>query len=108
MSETLTRNLSVESMQHRAFGKLICLKFGDEATIRLTPKEASSLSFALVAVRNGISPEREIYMSPIASDGAFEGAVNEAGMSISSGNHVIELDWDEVEALATALAQAIG
>ena len=70
--------------------------------------EASSLSFALVAVRNGISPEHEIFMSPIASDMAFIGAISKHGIRIAQPNGELELSWKNVVALADALNIAIG
>lgn len=99
---------TVNSIAHRAFGKLVKLQFTDDFTLRLTQAEASSLSFALVAVRNGISPEREIYMSPIASDAAFVGSVLDSGMSIAMPTGALELDWTGVGLLAESLATAIG
>ncbi len=106
MLESLPFNVS--STQHRVLGKQIRLQFADDFVLRLTTAEASSLSFALVAVRSGISPEREIYMSPIASDEAFIGTVGDSGMSIAVGGGLIELDWTAVGKLAEALAEAIG
>jgi hypothetical protein len=97
----------VNSIQHRAFGKLVKLQFADDFILRLTQAEASSLSFALVAVRDGISPEREIYMSPIASDAAFVGLVCDSGMSIALPAGALELDWSNVGLLAKSLAMAI-
>lgn len=97
----------VSRIQHRAFGSLVRVHFADNYVLRLTPAEASSLSFALVAVRDGVSPEQEIYMSPIASDGAFIGTVRDAGMSIALPDGTLELDWPHVGTLAQALAAAI-
>jgi hypothetical protein len=99
---------AVSSTQHRVLGKQIRLQFTDDFVLRLTSAEASSLSFALVAVRSGISPEREIYMSPIGSDAAFVGTVRDSGMSIALPEGALELDWEGVSALAGALASAIG
>lgn len=99
---------SVESVQHRVMGQQIRLRFAGDIELRFTPAEASSLSLALVAVRQGISPEREIYMSPIASDEAFVGKVLEAGISVSRSGEAIELDWLAVDKLASSLAEAIG
>lgn len=98
----------VNTTQHRALGRLVNLQFPDGLSLRLTAAEASSLSFALVAVRDGISPEREIYMSPIASDAAFVGTVRDDGMSIAMPEGVLELDWASVGLLAESLAAAIG
>jgi hypothetical protein len=89
-------------------GRQIRLRFADDIELRLTPAEASSLSLALVAVSRGISPEREIYMSPIASDDAFDGRLVENGMRIKLRDAEIDLDRDRMEALAAELASAIG
>jgi hypothetical protein len=108
MSENLTTRFVVSSTQHRALGKLICVQLAPDHWLRFTAVEASSLSLALVAVRNGISPEREIYMSPIASDAAFVGSVTATGMDILVPEGVKTLGWEEVSVLAQDLALAIG
>lgn len=105
MSEPFS--FEVGSTQHRVLGKQIRLKLADDLVLRLTPAEASSLSFALVAVRDGISPEREIYMSPIGSDGAFVGTVHDAGMRIAIPQGTLDLDWAQAGRLAEKLAAAI-
>jgi hypothetical protein len=97
----------VSTFQHRVLGKQIKLQLAQDYVLKLTQAEASSLSFALIAVRDGVSPEHEIYMSPIASDFAFVGEVINSGMSIAVGGDVVELDWDNVGKLAQALAAAI-
>ncbi len=102
------QRFSVESVQHRVMGQQIRLCFADDIELRFSPAEASSLSLALVAVSQGISPEREIYMSPIASDDAFIGNVEENGMRITIRHEEINLDWVKVENLATMIAVAIG
>lgn len=99
---------AVSTSQHRALGKLVTLQFADDLALKLTQAEASSLSFALVAVRDGISPEKEIYMSPIASDAAFVGTVRDSGMSVATPAGAVELDWSGVGSLAELLAAAIG
>ncbi|OIR15439.1 hypothetical protein GALL_37610 [mine drainage metagenome] len=98
---------SVSGIQHRLLGKQIELQLAQGFVLKFTPAEASSLSFALVAVRDGISPEREIYMSPIASDAAFVGTVLDHGMSIAMPVGALELDWSKVGLLAESLAAAI-
>ena len=98
---------SASSVQHRILGKQVRLQLAEDFVLKLTLAEASSLSFALVAVRDGVSPEREIYMSPIASDAAFVGEVNESGMSIATNKDAVELDWANIGKLAEALAAAI-
>ncbi|OHC91764.1 MAG: hypothetical protein A3J87_03510 [Sideroxydans sp. RIFOXYB12_FULL_59_6] len=102
------QRFSVSSVQHRVMGRQIRLRFSDDIELRLTPAEASSLPLALVAVSRGISPEREIYMSPIASDDAFDGRLVENGMRIKLRGTEIDLDRDRMEALAAELACAIG
>jgi hypothetical protein len=104
MSEKL---FNVCATQHRLLGKQVKLQLAEDFVLKLSPAEASSLSFALVAVRNGASPEREIYMSPIASDAAFVGTVLESGMNIATPKGLLELDWANVGMLAETLAQAI-
>ncbi len=98
----------VSGTRHRLLGKQIELQLAPGFVLKFTPAEASSLSFALVAVRDGISPEREIYMSPVASDAAFAGTVLDHGMSIAMTAGTLELDWLGVGLLAESLAAAIG
>jgi len=93
--------------QHRVLGLQIRLQLAPDFELRFTPAEASGISFALVAVRDGVSPEREIYMSPIASDVAFVGLVGDAGVSIALAAGSLDLDWKSVTALASSLAAAI-
>jgi hypothetical protein len=97
----------VSNVKHRVLGMQIKLQLTENYILKLTQAEASSLSFALIAVRDGVSPEHEIYMSPIASDFAFVGTVKDSGMSIAVDIDVVELDWDNVGKLAQALAAAI-
>lgn len=99
---------SVSATRHRLLGKQVQLQFAGDCILKLTPAEASSLSFALAAVRDGISPEREIYMSPIASDVQFVGTVRDTGIGIALPAGALELDWLGVGALAESLSAAIG
>lgn len=107
MPDNAKSPFSVDTAQHRVLGRQVCVRFGDDFILKLTQKEASSLSFALVAVRDGVSPEREIYMSPIASDVAFFGMVEDQGMSIQIPGGFIELNWVSVGLLARAMADVI-
>lgn len=100
-------SFEVSRTRHRVLGQQIRLQLAQDFELRFTPAEASSISFALVAVRDGISPEREIYMSPIASDVAFVGSVGDAGISIALATGALDLDWQGVTALASSLAAAI-
>ena len=97
----------VRATQHHLLGRQVKLQLAEDLVLKLSPAEASSLSFALVAVRDGVSPEREIYMSPIASDAAFVGTVLDSGMSIAIPKGTLELDWGNVGKLAKSLAEAI-
>lgn len=107
MNERSGLPFAVSSGQHHALGKQVHVQFADDFVLKLTQVEASSLSFALVAVRDGISCEREIYMSPIASDAAFTGSVRDLGVSIATPAGALELDWTNVGFLAESLAAAI-
>jgi hypothetical protein len=99
---------TVSTCQHRVLGAQVVVRFAGDFVIKLTQIEASALSLALVAVRDGISDEREIYMSPIASDAAFIGVVRDGGVSVSIPAGTLELDWVAVRGLAEAMAAAIG
>lgn len=99
---------TVSASQHRILGAQVIVQFTDDFVLKLTQIEASTLSLALVAVRDGISDEREIYMSPIASDAAFVGVVQDRGVSIATPAGQLELDWANVGFLAEALAATIG
>lgn len=99
---------TVSSCQHRVLGRQVKVRFSEDFILKLTQAEASSLSFALVAVRDGVSDEREIYMSPIGSDAAFVGTVQDRGVSIALPSGQLELDWANVGRLAEAMAAAIG
>ena len=100
--------LVVYSVQHRAFGKQVCVQFSEDFVVKLTQSEASSLSLALFAVRDGISEEREIYMSPIGSDKAFSGTVHSLGISVAIPSGELQLDWLKVGLLSASLAEALG
>ncbi|MDO8206641.1 MAG: hypothetical protein Q7T38_02340 [Gallionella sp.] len=108
MNERSGLPFTISSGQHSILGKQVKLQFADDFVLKLTQTEASSLSLALVAVRDGISCEREIYMSPIASDAAFVGSVRDLGVSIATPAGALKLDWTKVGFLAEALAAAIG
>lgn len=107
MVELMQLPFAVSTRRHRVLGKQVVVQFATNFILKLTLTEASSLSFALVAVRDGVSEEQEIYMSPIASDGAFVGLVQESGMSISTPTGALELDWEHIGELAGAIAKAI-
>lgn len=94
---------AVEAVRHRALGAMVRLRLGENLSLDLTPQEAGTLSLALAAVRAGRSPEREIFMSPIASDGMFVGRVTDSGMIVDTEAGGLPLDWCQVEQLAEML-----
>ena len=104
----MTMPFLITSCRHRVFGQQVRVQLAENHVLRLTQAEASSLSFALIAVRDGISSEREIYMSPIGSDAAFSGTVLQNGMRIATVDGALELDWLQVGLLSRTLAEAIG
>ena len=107
MSAGAADGLSLTLATHPAFGRLIVLAPpGGGGGARLTAQEALTLSRALAAVRAGRSAEREIYLSPIASNADVLGAVEDDGVRLRLGEFETRLDWSAVEALAAALATA--
>jgi hypothetical protein len=106
-SKDIKSPFNVSSIQHRIFGSQVRLQLAENFVLNFTQAEASSLSFALIAVRDGVSPEHEIYMSPISSDYAFTCEVKNSGISIAVGADVVELDWSNVGKLAQALGAAV-
>lgn len=93
---------SIRSVVHPALGRLVRLEGLSARPLRLTPTEAATIARALLAVRDGRSSEREIYLSPIASDDAFQATVD--GNGVVCGDR--RLSWPEVAALAQDLAAA--
>ena len=95
--------IHVDSLTHRALGPLLRLTAPGLA-LRLTPQEAQTLALALKAVAEGRSAEREIFMSPMASDGYFVGRVEDWGLAVEAEGQAIPLPWPAVLRLAEALA----
>ncbi|ACK50719.1 conserved hypothetical protein [Methylocella silvestris BL2] len=88
----------------RAFGALAAIAIGGQPMRLLTRDEASILSRAIEAVAVGASPERQIFMSPIASDQDFDALAQENGISIAAdGCADVFLDWPHALALAKTL-----
>jgi hypothetical protein len=92
---------TVSRREHFALGPMWRLEAG-ALRLDLTPAEASTVSRALKAVREGRSLETEIYLSPVASDGAFSAIVKPDGVALAGAG---DLDWPSVERLAEALAK---
>jgi hypothetical protein len=99
-------SFQVLQCDHRAFGRLIRLSLDGDTRLDFTSEEAATVSRALTAVREGRSLEREIYMSPIASNHEFSGAVLTEGVRVTIAGRVAELGWAEVEQLAQDLIGA--
>ena len=100
-------SFSVDSLTHRALGPLLRLT-APGLDLRLTPQEARTLALALRAVAEGRSAEREIFMSPIASNGYFVGRVEASGLAVETSDGLLTLDWPVTMRLAEALASAAG
>lgn len=101
--ETDTPAFCVDSLTHRALGPLKTLRVGNGPTLRLTPQEAQTLALALTAVRDGKSAEREIYLSPIASDHGFVAQVGRDGVEVEIATSRTALDWAGVSRLVAQL-----
>jgi hypothetical protein len=99
----MSPSLQVTQSVHRAFGRLIRLTLDTNIRLDFTAEEAATVSRALTAVREGRSAEREIYMSPIASDHEFSGTVLPHGIRIAIAGTTLDLDWDGVDRLARDL-----
>ena len=99
----MSPSLQVRQSAHRSFGQLIRLTLDTDTRLDFTVEEAATVSRALTAVREGRSVEREIYMSPIASDYEFSGTVLPHGLRIAVAGTALDLDWDGVDRLAREL-----
>lgn len=102
----MSQIVEVAATEHRVFGSLVTIRVGVQPFRRLTRQEAGILSRALNAVADGTSAERQIFMSPIASDHDFEALAKDDGLAIhADGCEDIFLDWSQVRALARALSE---
>ncbi|MBG0809680.1 hypothetical protein IY145_09850 [Methylosinus sp. H3A] len=105
----MSQMVEVAAAEHRHFGALVTIRVGEQPARRLTPNEAGILSRALAAVANGASAEKQIFMSPIASDHEFEAFAQDDGVAVKApGCPDIFLDWTQTRALAEALARLAG
>jgi hypothetical protein len=96
-------SIQVNHSAHRAFGRLIRLTLDSDTRLDFTAEEAATVSRALIAVLEGKSAEREIYMSPIASDHDFTGTILSDGVRVTIGGCAIDLVWNDVDRLARDL-----
>jgi hypothetical protein len=105
----MSQIVEVAAAEHRHFGALVTIRIGEQPLRRLTPNEAGILSRALAAVANGSSAEKQIFMSPIASDQEFEALAQDDGVAVKAlGCSDIFLDWTQTRVLAEALAKLSG
>jgi hypothetical protein len=97
----MSQKFSLTETPHGAFGVLAILKFPGQPARAFARQEATIVSRALKAVAGGISAERQVYMSPIASDHDFEARVAETGVVvILDACADVQLDWNDVDALS--------
>lgn len=105
----MSQIVEVAAAEHRVFGSLVTIHVGVQPSRRLTRNEAAILSRALTAVASGASAERQIFMSPIASDHDFEALAQDDGVAVrAEGFADILLDWTQTRALAEALWELAG
>ncbi|KAF2989991.1 hypothetical protein OGR47_17750 [Methylocystis sp. MJC1] len=103
----MSESFSLVIDRHGAFGVLATLRIAAQPARRFTLQEAAIVARALEAVAQGVSGERQIYMSPIASDHDFEASVEKDGVIVrASGCAEARLSWPETLALAEQLREA--
>jgi hypothetical protein len=101
----MSHNFALAATQHQAFGRLLTLSVSGQPPRRFTAQEAAIVADALAAVAAARSTERQIYMSPIASDQEFLANVEMGGVVITLDGCVdVALDWSETIELARELA----
>ncbi|MGE5389282.1 MAG: hypothetical protein ACM3NE_10380 [Hyphomicrobiales bacterium] len=84
---------------------MLTLSVAGQPPRRFTAQEAAIVACALAAVAAARSAERQIYMSPIASDREFSANVETGGVVITlDGCADVALDWSETAELARELA----
>jgi hypothetical protein len=100
MSQTYT----LAEAPHGAFGTLATLTIAGQPIRRFTREESAIVARALHAVANGASKERQIYMSPIASDCDFVAQVESGGILVCCKDcDAVPFDWEETRKLARLL-----
>jgi hypothetical protein len=103
----MSESFSISVGKRHGFGALATIALAGQPERRLTLAEASILASALDAIAEGASPERRIYMSPIASDHDFDASAGPEGIVVVlEGRADLRLDWRETRALALALKAA--
>lgn len=103
----MSESFSLVVDRHDAFGVLTTLRIAAQPARRFTLQEAAIVARALEAVAQGASDERQIYMSPIASDHDFEASVEQDGVIVRAPGYAeARLGWPETLALAAQLREA--
>lgn len=103
----MSESFSLVVDPHHAFGVLATLRVAAQPARRFTLQEAAIVARALKAVAQGASEERQIFMSPIASDHDFDASVERDGVILrADGCADARLNWPESLALAEQLEQA--
>lgn len=100
----MSQSFTITATRHGAFGNLVTLTIPGQPGRRFTPKEAMFVSRALIGAARGTSRERQIYMSPIASDHEFDAQVGPDGIVLASNGYGAAMfDWDETQKPAQEL-----
>lgn len=100
----MSQEFSFTETPHRAFGVLAALGFPGQPTRSFTRQEAAIVSRALKALVQATSTERQVYMSPIASDHDFEARVVDGGIVVIADGCVdFQLNWNDAGDLARRL-----
>lgn len=97
--------VTVQTTRHKLFGPMVRLIIDGGPDVTMTPLEALTLSKALAALSEGRSSAKDIYMSPIASDGDLSIQVLADGLQVENGPL---LPWAEAPRLSRELAGAAG
>lgn len=100
----MSEKFNLVTKSNAAFGMLAILNVVGQPSRRFTAQESEIVARALDAVATGASAEKQIYMSPIASDHDFEARVESTGVVVTAHDCAdAALDWDDMLALAEAL-----
>lgn len=101
----MSQIFELSASTHHAFVALATLRLPGHPPRRFTREETAILSRALHAVGNGGGREKQIYMSPIASDHDFDARVEPSGLVVAcAGCADVSMDWNAARALAEALS----
>jgi len=98
---------SIAVVRHRLLGELIELQPGRDAPpVRLLWPEARSLALAITALLDGRRAERELFLSPIASDRWLVLHVRESDFELEVGDWFGRLGRPDLRELADGLLAA--